>query len=76
MEQVLIFLWRCLMIKVNGELMDAAGVNITGLLELINCPDNRVAVEVNEVIVPKNSYDSTVLNDGDSVEVVRFVGGG
>lgn len=64
------------MIKVNGELMDAAGITVTKLLSLINCSDNRVAVEINEIIIPKKSYDSTILNDGDSVEVVRFVGGG
>lgn len=64
------------MIKVNGELMDKAGITVTELLSLINCSDNRVAVEINEIIIPKKSYDSTILSDGDSVEVVRFVGGG
>lgn len=36
----------------------------------------RVAVELNEEIVPKAKYGETVLKDGDKVEVVRFVGGG
>ena len=34
------------------------------------------AVERNGDIVPKAQYDETVLKDGDSVEVVSFVGGG
>ena len=36
----------------------------------------HVAVELNEMIVPKAEYSKTVLKDGDTVEVVRFVGGG
>ena len=36
----------------------------------------RVAVELNLDILPKSQYESTVLKDGDSVEVVSFVGGG
>ena len=36
----------------------------------------RIAVEINGHIVPKSKYDTTVLNDGDTVEIVGFVGGG
>ncbi len=36
----------------------------------------RIAVERNGEIVPKSQYDSTVLSDGDCVEIVSFVGGG
>ena len=36
----------------------------------------RLAVEKNGEIVPKAQYSQTILQDGDSVEVVRFVGGG
>ena len=38
--------------------------------------DRRVAVEKNGEIVPKAEYSHTVLKNGDSVEVVSFVGGG
>ena len=34
------------------------------------------AVEKNGQIVPKSAYESTVIKDGDSLEVVSFVGGG
>lgn len=64
------------MVKVNGEMIDAAGKNIAALLDEMNCMSGRVAVELNEEIVPKSTYDETILKDGDSVEVVRFVGGG
>lgn len=36
----------------------------------------RVAVELNGDIVPKAQYSDTIFKDGDSVEVVSFVGGG
>jgi thiamine biosynthesis protein ThiS len=36
----------------------------------------RVAVERNREILPKASYGSTALEDGDELEVVEFVGGG
>jgi sulfur carrier protein len=35
-----------------------------------------VAVELNEFVVKKAAYAETIVNDGDAVEVVNFVGGG
>lgn len=64
------------MVKVNGEIIDAAGRNIADLLDIMNCSGDRVAVELNEEIVPKCTYNETILNDGDTVEIVIFVGGG
>lgn len=64
------------MVKVNGEMIDAAGKNIAALLDEMNCMSGRVAVELNEEIVPKSTYDEIILKDGDSIEIVRFVGGG
>ena len=63
------------MITVNGEKLDFSG-NISELLEILDYNGKRVAVELNENIVPKTEYDSTVLSDGDKLEIVRFVGGG
>ncbi len=64
------------MVKVNGTQLDAAGMTVAQLVEQEGFDRVRVAVECNEAIVPKADYDSTVLNDGDSVEIVGFVGGG
>lgn len=64
------------MVKVNGKIIDASGKSIAELLEEMNFPDGRVAVELNETIVPRNTYGEKFLKDGDSVEIVRFVGGG
>ena len=64
------------MIKVNGEMMDMDGKTVAQLLEAMDAGSQRVAVELNMDIVPRASYGETVLKDGDSVEVVRVVGGG
>ena len=64
------------MVKVNGELLDIAGKTLGEYLADAEYDGKRIAVERNEDIVPKSQYDETVLEDGDVVEVVRFVGGG
>ena len=64
------------MVKVNGEPKDIAGKTIAEYLATTNYDIKRIAVERNGDIVPKAQYGETVLKDGDSIEVVSFVGGG
>ncbi|EGC01143.1 MULTISPECIES: sulfur carrier protein ThiS [Ruminococcus] len=64
------------MVKVNGDITSFDGKTVTELLAENGYDPKRVAVELNLDILPKSQYDSTVLKDGDSVEVVSFVGGG
>jgi len=64
------------MVKINGELLDKAGCSVTDILADMGTSGQIVAVELNESIVPKAEYSSTFLKDGDTMEVVRFVGGG
>jgi sulfur carrier protein len=64
------------MVKINGEELNVAGKTIAEYLATTNCDPRRIAVEHNGDIVPKVQYGETVLKDGDSVEVVSFVGGG
>ena len=64
------------MVKINCEQLDKAGMSVADLLADMDTNGQRVAVELNEDIVPRAEYGSTFLKDGDSVEVVRFVGGG
>lgn len=65
-----------IMVKINGEMVQADGKNVLEMLADMGYSEKRVAVEINEQIVPKAKYSETVLKDGDSVEIVRFVGGG
>ena len=64
------------MVKVNGNLMDIAGKTIAEYLLATNYDMKRIATELNGDIVPKALYAETVLKDGDSIEIVSFVGGG
>ena len=64
------------MVKINGEELDVAGKTVAEYLAGTDYALGRVAVERNGEIVPKAKYAETVLADGDSVEVVGFVGGG
>lgn len=63
-------------IKLNGEDHVTQAMNIDELLRELNIVPERVAVEVNIEIVKKADYGTKRLNNGDSVEIVSFVGGG
>lgn len=64
------------MVKVNGEMLDIAGMTLDVYLGTTDYDCRRIAVERNGEIVSKADYDRTLLSDGDSLEVVSFVGGG
>ena len=64
-------------IQLNGEPYQLpAGQTVTDLLERLELGGRRLAVELNRDIVPRSAHASTVLNEGDRVEVVHAIGGG
>jgi thiamine biosynthesis protein ThiS len=66
-----------LTIRVNGEPLEVAGpLTISALLATLTIDPRLVAVEHNLVIVKRAQYDAVVVNDGDEIEIVKFVGGG
>lgn len=64
------------MVKVNGKELNIAGKTVSEYLETTNYNLKRIAVERNGYIVFKSHYDVSVLEDGDNLEIVNFVGGG
>ncbi len=64
------------MVKINGEEKKVLGKTVAEYLLSNGYDIKRVAVELNGEILPKAQYECTSLKDGDSVEVVSFVGGG
>ena len=64
------------MVKVNCTELDIAGKTVAEYLSTTNYDPKRIAVERNGNIEFKSQYTETVLMDGDSLEVVSFVGGG
>ncbi|MBR4125412.1 MAG: sulfur carrier protein ThiS [Victivallales bacterium] len=65
------------MLTINGQdAQDFAGKSLAEYLAENGFEVTRLAVERNGDIVPKAKYAQTILQDGDVVEIVRFVGGG
>ena len=64
-------------IELNGEPYSVeAGTAVARLLDELKLKPKRVAVEINQTVVPKADYERTALSEGDRVEVINFVGGG
>ena len=64
-------------IILNGDKRElAAPVSVSELLQQLEIDERRVAVELNLTVVKKAAYHSSVIKDGDEVEIVNFVGGG
>ena len=64
-------------IQLNGDSYEINnGTNLNKLLNKLKIQKNKVAIEVNGVIVEKNKYFNLILNKGDKVEIVHFIGGG
>jgi thiamine biosynthesis protein ThiS len=64
-------------IRLNGDAHDLpAPLSIAELLARLEIDPRRVAVERNFLVVKRDAYASTVVDDGDEIEIVNFVGGG
>jgi thiamine biosynthesis protein ThiS len=66
-----------LQIRVNGEQRDVTdGLSISEMLGEIGLDPRKVAVERNLEIVPRSTLGQVCVEDGDTYEIVHFVGGG
>ena len=62
---------------INGQPQTVQeGLSLSDLIAQLNMKAERVAVERNGVIVPRNDWARTPLQSGDRLEIVHFVGGG
>lgn len=64
------------MVTINGVKREVEGLYIIDCLTELGYRLDAVAVEVSGKIIAKDDFDKVRLADGDTVEVVRFVGGG
>jgi len=53
-----------------------AEATVADLVATLGLGPRRIAVEVNRAVVPRAAYGATALRDGDTVEIIHFVGGG
>jgi sulfur carrier protein len=67
-------------VHINGEERDFSGSStpftLSALVDTLGMKADRVAVELNRDIVPRDRWAETHLNEGDRLEIVHFVGGG
>jgi thiamine biosynthesis protein ThiS len=64
-------------VMVNGEPRDvASGTTVSGLLAALELHPRLIVVEHNREILDRSVYDDTEVRDGDTIELVHFVGGG
>jgi thiamine biosynthesis protein ThiS len=64
-------------LQINGdEKTFDSPLTLAGLVETLGMKADRVAVELNRDIVPRDRWSATILNEGDRLEIVHFVGGG
>lgn len=64
-------------ITLNGDPVDLSGpLTVAELLASLEIDARRVAVEHNLIVLKRVAFDATLLHEGDSVEIVNFVGGG
>jgi thiamine biosynthesis protein ThiS len=62
---------------VNGDEKDFdVGISLAELIEQLDLPAARIAIELNREVVRRSDWDSTMLKDEDRIEIVHFVGGG
>jgi len=64
-------------IRLNGDEHTLPGpLSVADLLARLEIDPRRVAVERNFHVIRRDAYAATVVNDGDEIEIVNFVGGG
>jgi sulfur carrier protein len=63
-------------LTINGEPQVSSAETLGALVETLGMKPDRVAIELNREIVPREQWMQTPLHDGDRLEIVHFVGGG
>ena len=64
-------------IQLNGSPYEInTETNLNQLLNKLKIQKTKVAIEFNGAIVEKNKYPKVILNKGDKLEIVHFIGGG
>jgi thiamine biosynthesis protein ThiS len=64
-------------VQINGDMKEIKeGLSLAQLLEELGIRPGRVVVELNRDVVARETHGATVLKEGDTVEIVHFVGGG
>ena len=64
-------------ITLNGKFMNLdSKITVKNLIQKLNLPINKIAIEINKEIVDKKSIKKKFLKNKDKIEIVHFIGGG
>jgi len=64
-------------IKVNGNYLEVEdNITLSKLIENLKLNSKKIVIELNRNIIDEKDYDLTEIKEGDTVEIVHFVGGG
>ena len=64
-------------IIVNGETKQIEReLNLQELLKKLELPTERIAIELNKMVVRKKDWETVKVADSDKIEIIHFVGGG
>ncbi len=64
-------------IVLNGERREIESkLTLDQLLEKFSLPKQRIAIELNKSVVTRGDWTATLVDEGDAIEVIHFVGGG
>ena len=64
-------------VRINGETRQVdEGITLAGLLAELDLADRRIAVEINQAIVPRARHAETPIGENDSIEIIHAIGGG
>lgn len=64
-------------IVLNGEDKQVDNnISVSQLLAKLDLTEKRLAVEINQQIIPRSDFSSLILNEKDNVEIVQAIGGG
>jgi thiamine biosynthesis protein ThiS len=64
-------------IILNGEEVKLEGkISVSSLIDKYSLDKRKIAVERNLEIVPRSSFEEVLINEGDRIEIIHFIGGG
>ena len=64
-------------LEINGERRELAeGLSLQELVQFLKLKPEQIAIELNQMVMRRAEWASTLLKEGDRIEIVHFVGGG
>ena len=64
-------------IQVNGKSLEVIEpLTIVDLIKQLDDQNQRIAIEINEAIIPKSNHAEFMISDNDKIEIIKAVGGG